>query len=168
MLHVPDVESSLSADALKAKAAYLELVNPSHRSHVTNLYLEAARAGLRKPSDVLARVLAVVSQRLAAAADEGERQKWLAVRSTLARPEALDFGAWAIHYAALPTETRRRLKASRAQRFADAWLESQPATNTQLVLLRRMGWQGEPTVSTRAEAAALIGAYLAGKGGNRG
>ena len=155
---------SLSPDAIRARDAFLSLVNPSHKSHVTNLFLEQARAGVVKPSDIIARVLAVVTQRLAAAADEGERQKWLAVRSTLARPEALDFGAWAIHYAALPTETRRRLKASRAQRFADAWLESQPATNTQLVLLRRMGWQGEPTVSTRAEASALIGAYLAGKG----
>ena len=166
MLHDPPVESSLSADALKAKAAYLELVNPTHRSHVTNLYLEAARAGLRKPSDIVARVLATVTQRLAAAGDEAERQKWIAIRATLARPQALDFAAYAVHYAALPHETRRRMKAARAQLFADAYMEQQAATNSQLVLLRRLGWTGAPPVSTRAEADALIGAYLARKGGH--
>ena len=168
MLHDPPVESSLSTDALKAKAAYLELVNPSYRSHVTNLYLEAARAGLRKPSEVLARVLAVVTQRLAAAEDDSERQKWTAIRATLARPQALDFAAYAVHYARLPHETRQRMKAARALTYADAHMQTQPATPSQFTLLRRLGWTGEPPVNTRAEAAALIGAYLAGKGGNRG
>ena len=166
MLHDPPVESSLSADALKAKAAYLELVNPSHRSHVTNLYLEAARAGLRKPSEVLARVLAVVARRLAAADEDSERAKWTAIRATLARPQALDFAAYSVHYAALPHETRARLKASRQADYLQQHMESLPATASQLVLLRRLGWRGDPTVSTRAEAAALIGAYLAGKGGH--
>ena len=168
MLHDPPVESSLSADALKAKAAYLELVNPTHRSHVTNLYLEAARAGLRKPSDIVARVLAVVARRLADAGDEAERQKWTAIRATLARPQALDFAAYSIHYAALPSETRRRLKAARALTYADAHMQTQPATPSQFTLLRRLGWTGEPPVNTRAEAAALISALMAGKGGNRG
>ena len=169
MLHVPDVESSLSADALKAKAAYLELVNPSHRSHVTNLYLEAARAGLRKPSDIVARVLATVTQRLAAAGDEAERQKWIAIRATLARPQALEFGAYAVHYARLPHETRRRLKAQKQAAYIEAHMEQAAATPSQFTLLRRLGWTGAPPVSTRAEAAALIGAYLAGReGGSRG
>ena len=96
--------------------------------------------------------------------DAAQVEKWRAVRVTLARPEALDFAAYSIHYARLPYETRRRLKAARAQQFADAYMEQQPATNSQIVLLRRLGWTGAPPVSTRAEAAALIGAYLAGKG----
>ena len=166
MLHDPPVESSLSADALKAKSAYLELVNPSHRSHITNLYLEAARAGLRKPSDVLARVLSVVSQRLAAAADPADLDKWHAIRATLARPQALDFAAYSIHYAALPGETRRRLKAQKQAAFIESHMEQAAATPSQLLLLRRLGWTGAPPVSIRAEAAALIGAYLGGKGGH--
>ena len=162
---------SLSPDALRARDAFLALINPSHKSHVTNLFLEQARAGVGKPSDVLARVLAVVAQRLADAQAQGDAaqvEKWRAVRVTLARPEALDFAAYSIHYARLPYETRRRLKAARAQQFADAYMEQQAATNSQLVLLRKMGWTGEPPVSTRAEAAALIGAMLAGRGGSSG
>ena len=159
---------SLSPDAIRARDAFLSLVNPSHKSHVTNLFLEQARAGVVKPSDIIARVLAVVTQRLAAAEDDSERQKWTAIRATLARPQALNFAAYAVHYARLPHETRQRMKASRAHQYADAYMEQQPATASQLVLLRRLGWRGDPTVSTRAEAAALIGAYLAGKGGNRG
>ena len=166
MLHEP--LESLSPDALRARDAFLSLVNPSHKSHVCNLFLEQARAGVVKPSDIIARVLAVVTQRLAAAEDDSERQKWTAIRATLARPQALDFAAYAVHYARLPHETRQRMKASRAHQYADAYMEQQPATASQLVLLRRLGWRGDPTVSTRAEAAALIGAYLAGKGGNRG
>ncbi len=167
MLHDPPVESSLSADALKAKAAYLELVNPSYRSHVTNLYLEAARAGLRKPSDIVARVLAVVASRLAAASDEAERQKWTAIRATLARPQALDFAAYAVHYAALPHETRRRLKAQKQAAYLESYMEQAAATPSQLALLRRLGWTGKPPVNTRAEAAALISALM-GQGGRRG
>ena len=159
---------SLSPDAIRARDAFLSLVNPSHKSHVTNLFLEQARAGVVKPSDIIARVLAVVTQRLAAAEDDSERQKWTAIRATLARPQALDFAAYAVHYARLPHETRQRMKAARALTYADAHMQTQPATPSQFTLLRRLGWTGEPTVSTRAEAAALIGAYLAGKGGNRG
>lgn len=166
MLHFP-VDSALSADALQAKDAYLALVNPTHRSHVTNLYLDAARAGLRKPSDVLARVLAEARRRLDAASGEAEHDKWRAILSTLARPEAFEFAAYAIHYADLPTEARRRMKVRRAFLYADAYMEQQAATNSQLVLLRRLGWTGEPMVNTRAEAAALIGALLAGKGASR-
>ena len=121
-----------------------------------------------KPSDIIARVLAVVTQRLAAAEDDSERQKWTAIRATLARPQALDFAAYAVHYARLPHETRQRMKAARALTYADAHMQTQPATPSQFTLLRRLGWTGEPPVNTRAEAAALIGAYLAGKGGNRG
>jgi hypothetical protein len=159
---------SLSPDAIRARDAFLSLVNPSHKSHVTNLFLEQARAGVVKPSDIIARVLAVVTQRLAAAEDDSERQKWTAIRATLARPQALDFAAYAVHYARLPHETRQRMKAARALTYADAHMQTQPATPSQFTLLRRLGWTGEPPVNTRAEAAALIGAYLAGKGGNRG
>lgn len=170
MLHNPPVES-LSQDALRARDAFLALIHPNHKSHVCNLFLEQARAGVGKPSDVLARVLAEVSRRLADARAEGDAaqaEKWTAIRATLARPQALDFAAYSIHYAALPTETRRRLKAARAQQFADAFMQTQPATPSQLVLLRRLGWQGDPPVSTRAEAAALLGALMAGKGASRG
>ena len=159
---------SLSPDAIRARDAFLSLVNPSHKSHVTNLFLEQARAGVVKPSDIIARVLAVVTQRLAAAGDEAERAKWTAIRATLARPQALDFAAYAVHYARLPHETRRRMKATRQADYLQQHMESHPATNSQLVLLRRLGWQGDPPVSTRAEAAALIGAYLAGRGASRG
>lgn len=159
---------SLSPDAIRARDAFLSLINPSHKSHVTNLFLEQARAGVVKPSEVLARVLAVVARRLADADDDSERAKWTAIRAVLATPDALDFAAYSIHYAALPGETRRRLKATRAHQYADAYMEQQPATNSQLVLLRRLGWTGEPPVNTRAEAAALISALMAGKGGNRG
>ena len=159
---------SLSPDAIRARDAFLSLVNPSHKSHVTNLFLEQARAGVVKPSDIIARVLAVVTQRLAAAEDDSERQKWTAIRATLARPQALDFAAYAVHYARLPHETRQRMKAARALTYADAHMQTQPATPSQFTLLRRLGWTGEPPVNTRAEAAALIGAYLAGKGGSRG
>lgn len=168
MLHVNDVESSLSQDALRAKAEYLELVNPTHRSHVTNLYLEAARAGLRKPGDIVARVLAVVTRKLAEATTPEEVAKWTAIRATLATGAALDFAAYSVHYVNLPTETRRRLKASKQAAYLEQHLEALAATPAQLTLLRRMGWTGDPTVSTRAEAAALIGALLAGRGGSRG
>jgi hypothetical protein len=159
---------SLSPDAIRARDAFLSLVNPSHKSHVTNLFLEQARAGVVKPSDIIARVLAVVTQRLAAAEDDSERQKWTAIRATLARPQALDFAAYTVHYARLPHETRQRMKAARALTYADAHMQTQPATPSQFTLLRRLGWQGDPPVSTRAEAAALIGAYLAGKAVSRG
>ena len=159
---------SLSPDAIRARDAFLALINPSHKSHVTNLFLEQARAGLRKPSDIVARVLAVVTQRLAAAEDDSERQKWTAIRAVLVTPDALDFAAYAVHYAALPGETRARMKATRQADYLQQHMESHPATNSQLVLLRRLGWTGAPAVNTRAEAAALIGALMAGKGGNRG
>ena len=172
MLHTPLVESDLSADALAAKDAFLALVNPSHRSHVTNLFLEQARAGLHKPSDILARVLGEARRRLTdaqALGDAGQVEKWAAILPTLARPEALDFAASAIHYSRLPAETRARMKARRALAYVDAHMEGQPATASQLVLLRRLGWTGAPTVSTRAEAAALIDALMrASKGARRG
>ena len=162
MLHAP-VESSLSADALRARDAYLALINPSHKSHVTNLFLEAARAGLFKPTDVLARVLGEVRRRLDAATDDGERSKWAAILTTLARPEALAFAGYAIHYAALPEVARRRMKATRQATFIDGYMERQDPTPSQLTLLRRMGWEGTPSVANRAEAAALLGALLAGR-----
>ena len=172
MLHTPPlVESDLSADALAAKDAYLALINPNHRSHVTNLFLEQARAGLHKPSDILARVLGETRRRLTDAQGQGDAaqvEKWAAILPTLARPEALDFAAYAIHYSRLPAETRARMKARRGQLYADAHMEGQPATASQLVLLRRLGWTGAPTVNTRAEAAALIDALMRGKGARRG
>lgn len=167
MLHSPPVESSLSADALKARDAYLELVNPSYRSHVTNLYLEAARAGLRKPSDILARVLGEVRRRLDAATVDSDRDKWRTILATLARPEALDFAAYAIYYARLPESARRRLKATRQAAYLESHMQAQAATPSQLALLRRLGWTGRPPVNTRAEAAALISALM-GQGGRRG
>ena len=167
MLHDPPIES-LSQDAIRARDAFLALIHPNYKSHVCNLFLEQARAGVGKPSDVLARVLAEVRRRLDTAADDTQRQKWRTILPTLARAEALDFAAYSVHYARLPYETRRRMKAARAQQFADAYMEQQAATNSQLVLLRRMGWTGDPPVSTRAEAAALIGALLAGKVVSRG
>ena len=163
MLHTSPVESSLSADALRASDAYLALINPSHKSHVTNLFLEAARAGLFKPTDVLARVLGEVRRRLDAATDDGERSKWAAILTTLARPEALAFAGYAIHYAALPEVARRRMKATRQATFIDGYMERQDPTPSQLTLLRRMGWEGTPSVANRAEAAALLGALLAGR-----
>ena len=170
MLHDPPVES-LSQDALRARDAFLALIHPNHKSHVCNLFLEQARAGVGKPSVVLARVLAEVDARLGEAQanqDPVQYTKWHGIIVTLARPEALDFAAYSIHYAALPHETRRRMRAARAQQFADAFMEQQAATPSQFTLLRRLGWTGEPPVNTRAEAAALIGALLAGRGGDRG
>ena len=163
MLHTSPVESSLSADALRARDAYLALINPSHKSHVTNLFLEASRAGLFKPTDVLARVLGEVRRRLDAATDDGERSKWAAILTTLARPEALAFAGYAIHYAALPEVARRRMKATRQATFIDGYMERQDPTPSQLTLLRRMGWEGTPSVANSAEAAALLGALLAGR-----
>ena len=163
MLHNPPVESSLSAEALAAKDAYLALINPSHRSHVTNLFLEQARAGLYKPSDVLARVLAEVRRRLAEAVDLGDAgqvDKWRPILPTLARPEALDFAAYCITYARLPETARRRMKATRQALYIDAWMETQAPTPSQLTLLRRLGWRGDPPVTTRAEAAELLTALI--------
>lgn len=167
MLHDPTVES-LSQDALRARDAFLALIHPNHKSHVCNLFLEQARAGVGKPGDVLARVLAEVRRRLDTAADDTQRQKWRAILPTLARPEALDFAAYSVHYSRLPYETRRRMKAQKQAAYLEAHMEQAAATPSQLVLLRRMGWTGDPPVSTRAEAAALIGAYLAGKAVSRG
>lgn len=163
MLHTPPVESSLSAEALAAKDAYLGLVNPSHKSHVTNLFLEQARAGLVKPSDILARVLAEVRRRRDEAVDLGDAgqvDKWRAILPTLARPEALDFAAYCVHYCQLPEQTRRRMKATRHALYVDAWMETQPATPSQFTLLRRLGWVGDPPVTTRAEAAELLTAMI--------
>ena len=162
MLHAP-VESSLSADALRARDAYLALINPTHKSHVTNLFLDAARDGLYKPGDVLARVLGEVRRRLDTATDDGEVSKWAAILPTLARPEALAFAGYAIHYVALPEPTRRRMKATRQAAYIDGYMAQQPVTPSQLALLRRMGWEGTPSVANRAEAAALLGALLAGR-----
>ncbi len=162
MLHAP-VESSLSADALRARDAYLALINPTHKSHVTNLFLDAARDGLYKPGDVLARVLGEVRRRLDTATDDGEVSKWAAILPTLARPEALAFAGYAIHYVALPEPTRRRMKATRQAAYIDGYMAQQPVTPSQLALLRRMGWAGTPTVANRAEAAELLGALLAGR-----
>ena len=170
MLHEP--LESLSQDAIRARDAFLNLVNPSHKSHVCNLFLEQARAGVVKPSDVLARVLAEVDHRLSEAQaqqDPAQYTKWHAIILTLATPQALDFAAYAVHYARLPHETRRRLKAQKQAAYLEAHMEQAAATPSQFTLLRRLGWTGAPPVNTRAEAAALIGAFLAGReGGSRG
>jgi len=163
MLH----QSVVSYDAEKARSEYLEKINPSYRSHVTNLYLEAARAGLHKPSDVLARVVRVVHDRINGNDSQEDHDKWLAVWHTLGKPEALDFAAYAIHYTALPNAARQRLKAARAMPHVDAHMEGQPPTTSQLNLLSRLGWTGSPPVENRAEASVLIAALL-GQGGRRG
>ena len=91
----------VSYDAEQARSLYLEKINPNHRSHVTNLFLEAARAGLHKPGDVLARVVRVVQDRINGNDSQEDHDKWLAVWHTLGKPEALDFAAYAIHYLSL-------------------------------------------------------------------
>lgn len=161
---------SLSTEALEARDNYLRLIHPNHKSHVTNLFLGAARDGLRKPSDVLARVVRDVDRRYSearAAGDAAQCEKWAAIWPTLGRPEALAFAAWAITYAALPDGERQRMREARRIVHIDAYMETQPATESQLALLRRLGWTGYPTVDNRAQAAALI-TSLMGKGGRRG
>jgi hypothetical protein len=165
MLHTP-VES-LSQDALKARDAYLALVHENYRSHTTNIFLEQARAGVVKPGDSLSRVLAVIKRKLDEASDGDEATKWRAILTTLARPEALGFAAYCVHYVNLPDKARRKLKAARQIVYAESYMEQQPVTAAQLGLLRKMGWQGDPPVSSRAEATLLIGAML-GQRGRRG
>lgn len=161
------VPPGLSPEAYAARDRYLDLIDPKHRSHVTNLFLEAARAGLRKPSEVLARVLRTVKDRETAAADLDDAIKWAGILTTLARPEALDFAAYALAYAALPDSERQRIKSARRLTYVDEYMQAQPVTDSQLTLLRRLGWAGYPAIDNRAQAAALI-TSLMGKGGRRG
>lgn len=150
-------------EAEQHRADYLALLPETYRSQVTNLFLSAARAGLHKPSDVLEQVRAEADHRLADAQayqDRAEYQKWSVVLDTLDTGQALYFAGYCVNYCQLSPDERKKLRARRALPYVDRWMEVNPVTPSQLTLLRRLGWNGDPPVMTRAEAAELLTALI--------
>lgn len=142
-----------------ARDEYLQQFPNNWRSQFANTFLEAVRAGANTPSLVLIHVTNKCQERLGYGW-YGDGEKFGTLLNTLETQAALDYAAWCIHYESLPQGDRNRMKAAQRDKHLQAHMQALPPTEPQLALLRRLKWTGEPEVANKAEASALIEAYL--------
>lgn len=168
----------MSAIDFQARDRYLGQFPQNRRSTVANRFLDAVRAGHNRPEGIVIAVRFKVAQDIGHTREtlerwpdgdwaEDNRQRldfFRQLMASLPSPDALAYAQYCLDYEALPQSEKDRMKTRQRDTHIQAHMAGLEPTEAQLGLLRKLGWAGQPTVDSRAEASSLIEAYLSRQG----
>jgi hypothetical protein len=158
LAHPPE---KLQPSEVDRTRVFLNRFPTSMRSHISNIFLDAIRAGAATEGMVVAAVAATAIQRIQRAQrwqDVVEVAKFSLLDELLAAhaEEACHFAAGCIAWEALPRAEKAARKATRERAYQRRHMDSQEATTKQRAYLKALGYDGP--IESRLHASQLIDA----------
>lgn len=155
----------MTAETTTDRRAFLAFFPDHEKSHLTNIFLQAVRAGAADVDAVYVAVEVDLRERLRAAALHRDKDSHEKIDTYLYYfehfPEsACDFADWALAWERLTPAEKARERAAKAAPHVREHMAGQPPTERQLAYLRSLGWRGE--VASKAHASELITALRGG------
>ena len=155
----------MTAETATDRRAFLAFFPDHDKSHITNIFLHAIRAGATNVDTVYRDVEVDLRERLREAALRRDKDTHAKIDTYLYYfehfPEsACDFAAWALDWERMTPAEKAREKAKKAAPHIHSHMQGQPPTERQIAYLRSLGWQGE--ITSKAHASDLITALKAG------
>lgn len=140
--------------------AFLDQFEQRDRSLISNMFLEAVRAGHKAPEAVVLYVRLDAQQRIRNLArygreDSHERERMNLLIAGMDSPAALAFARYSIAWDALPRSEREKIKANKGAQFARQAMEAKSPSVSQLAFLTSLGYKG-PAPDNSLEASRLI------------
>jgi hypothetical protein len=162
---IANSSEELQAYQMKSLRAFRDRFPTSMRSHVTNLFLDAVRAGAATPEVVVVAVAATAIARLQRAQrrqDAADVTKFSLLDQLLVAhaEEACHFAAGCIAWEALPWKEKAARKATREQAYRRRHMAGLVATPKQRNYLQALGYLGP--IESRLHASRLIDALRQG------
>lgn len=136
--------------------AFLERLANCRRAHVSNLFLEQVRYGVRDPEEIVHRVWNHVKAKGTHSTYQADQIKYQEYATAIeAQPEeAILYARYCVAWESLPREERERQKEARSKQYREQWMASKPPTEPQIRYLKAMGYRGE--ITDRHQASELI------------
>jgi hypothetical protein len=155
----------MTAEATIDRRAFLAFFPDHDKSHITNIFLHAIRAGAPTVDIVYRDVEVDLRERLREAALRRDKDGHAKIDTYLYYFEhfpdaACRFAAWALDWEKLTPEQKAKEKAKKAATHIHSYMEGQSPTERQIAYLRSLGWRGD--ITSKAHASDLISAIKAG------